>query len=150
MKSSKLIGLLIIVVQLAGVVALGLGMYTMISVFSTAIPQGENEIVIQYCDPVIIPFSITPSNPGYLDAELSISMSLIVDGDNEIASDSVIVTIPPQSQVPVNLELSLSQALAEEYLQEGADVDWVIDLQITTLYDLISFSNTITMSGGGQ
>jgi|APSaa5957512622_1039677.scaffolds.fasta_scaffold00279_20 hypothetical protein len=150
MKASKIIGLLITIVQLTGTVAMVLGMYTMVSVFSTAIPQGEGEIDIQIGDPVVIPFSITPSNPGYLAAELSVSISLVVDGDEEIVSDSAELVIPAMSQVPVDLELSLSQALAEEYLVEGADVAWVIDMRVTTLYDLISFSNTLTMSGGAQ
>ena len=150
MKASKIIGLLITVVQLAGTVAMVLGLYTMVSVFSTAIPQGEGEIDIQMGDPVIIPFSIAPSNPGYLDAKLSISISLVVDGDQEIASDAAELTIQARSQVPVDLELLLSQSTAEQYLLEGADVTWVIDMQVTTLYDLISFSNTMTMSGGSQ
>ena len=150
MKASKIIGLIITVVQLAGTVAMVLGLYTMVSVFSTAIPQGEGGIELQIGDPVIIPFSITPSNPGYLDAKLSVSISLVVDGDEEIASDAAKLTIPARSQIPVDLELSLSQATAEEYLMEGADVAWVIDMHVTTLYDLISFSNTMTMSGGAQ
>ncbi len=150
MKASKIIGLLITIVQLTGTVAMVLGMYTMVSVFSTAIPQGEGEIDIQVGDPVVIPFSITPSNPGYLAAELSVSISLVVDGDDVIASDYAEIVIPGQSQIPVDLELSLSQALAEEYLVEGADVEWVIDMKVTTLFDLISFSNKLTMSGSGQ
>ena len=150
MKASKIIGLLITIVQLTGTVAMVLGMYTMVSVFSTALPQGEGAIELEGADPVIIPFSVNPSNPGYLDAELSLSMSLVVEGDQVVASDSVELIIPAQSQVPVDLELSLSQETAMEYLMEGADVEWVIDMQVTTLYDLISFSNTMTMSGGGQ
>jgi len=150
LKASKIIGLLITVVQLAGTVAMVLGLYTMVSVFSTVIPQGEGGIELQIGDPVIIPFSITPSNPGYLDAKLSVSISLVVDGDEEIASNAAELTIPERSQIPVDLELSLSQATAAEYLMEGADVAWVIDMHVTTLYDLISFSNTMTMSGGAQ
>ncbi len=150
MKASKIIGLLITIVQLTGTIAMVLGMYTMVSVFATAIPQGDGEINIQSEDPVTIPFSFAPSNPGYLDAKLIISISLVVDGDQEITSDSAELVIPAQTRVPVDLELSLSQAMAEEYLTEGADVEWVIDMQVTTLYDLISFSNTMTMSGGAQ
>ena len=150
MRASKIIGLLITVVQLAGTVAMVISLYTMVSVFSTAIPQGEGEIDIQIGDLVIIPFSITPSNPGYLDAKLSISISLVVDGDQKIASDATELTIPARSQIPVDLELSLSQSTAEQYLLEGTNVEWVIEMHVTTLYDLISFSNTMTMSGGSQ
>lgn len=150
MKASKIIGLFITIVQLAGTVAMVIGLYTMVSVFSTAIPRGEGEIDIQIGDLVIIPFSITPSNPGYFDAKLSVSISLVVDGDQEIASDATELTIPARSQIPVDLELSLSQSTAEQYLMEGTKVEWVIEMHVTTLYDLISFSNTMTMSGGSQ
>jgi len=127
LKTSKIIGLLITIIQLTGTVAMVLGMYTMVSVFSTAIPQ-----------------------PGYLDAKLIISLSLVVDGDQEIASDFAELVIPAQSRIPVDLELSLSKAIAEEYLVKGVDVEWVIDMKVTTLCDLISFSNTMTMSGSAQ
>jgi hypothetical protein len=150
MKASKIIGLFLTVFQLAGTVTLVLGLYTMVSVFSTAIPQEEGEIKLEIGDPVVIPFLITPSNPGYLDAKLSVSISLVVDGDEEIASDTAELTIPALSQTPVDLELSLSRSTVEKYLVEGADVAWVIDMHVTTLYDLISFNNTITMSGGAQ
>lgn len=150
MKTSKIIGLLITIIQLTGTVAMVLGMYTMVSVFSTSIPQGDGEIDIQMGDPIIIPFSIAPSNPGYLDAKLIISLSLVVDGDQEISSDFAELVIPAQSRIPVDLELSLSKAIAEEYLVKGVDVEWVIDMKVTTLYDLISFSNTMTMSGSAQ
>lgn len=150
MKASKIVGLLITVVQLAGTVAMVLGLYTMVSVFSTAIPQGNEVIDLEVDGPIVIPFAVVPNNPGYLDAELSISLSLVVDGDNEVASDSAEITIPAQSQIPVELELTLSQDMAAEYLVEGADVEWVIDMRVTSLYDLISFSNTMRMSGGGQ
>jgi hypothetical protein len=36
------------------------------------------------------------------------------------------------------------------YLGEGSNAEWVLELGITTLYDLVSFSNVITMSGGAQ
>jgi len=28
-------------------------------------------------------------------------------------------------------------------------VEWVTDIEVSSLYDLISFSNTVTMPGGG-
>jgi hypothetical protein len=52
--------------------------------------------------------------------------------------------------VPIDLELSIPLSIAQQYLQERADVDWVTEVEITTLFDLIRFTNTITMSGGGQ
>jgi len=57
------------------------------------------------------------------------------------------VTIPPGEQVPLDLELTIPLSTAQMYLGEGSNAEWVLELGITTLYDLVSFSNTITMSG---
>ena len=148
MKASKALDIVVTVVQLGGFIAFALGMHSMITVFSTALPQEGGEMELEMTDPVIIPLHLTPENQGYLGARLSVSVSLVGDGD-VLASSSKQVEVPPGSQVPVDLELSLPLSTAEQYLQEGADVEWVTDIEVSSLFDLISFSNTITMPGGG-
>ncbi len=133
---------------MGGFIAFALGMYSMITVFSTALPQGGGEMELEMTDPVIIPIHLTPTNQGYLGAQLSVSISLIGDGE-VLASNSKQIEVPPGTQVPFDLELSLPLSTAEQYLQEGADVVWVTDIDVSSLFDLISFSNTITMPGGG-
>lgn len=147
MKVSKIIGLIIGVVQLASTVALILGMHTMLGVFATALPGGEQGIEIQYTDPVVIPFELTPRNNGYLEAAMDVSVSMEVDGVM-VASDSASVVVPPGGVIPVELELSLSLEDAQEYFQEGADLRWRTEISVSTLYDLISFSNTMDIMGG--
>ncbi|MBE0633865.1 hypothetical protein IH574_04785 [Candidatus Bathyarchaeota archaeon] len=149
MKFSKIIGLLIAFVQLVSAVALILGMHTMLGVFATALPSGEQEIDIQFTDPVIIPFTLTPTNNGYLEATMEVSVGMVIDGV-KVVSDSATVTIPPGSIAPVELELFISQADAQEYFQEGVDLQWETDISVTTLYDLISFSNHMVIEGGSQ
>jgi hypothetical protein len=136
-------------VQLVSAVALILGMHTMLGVFATALPSGEQEIDIQFTDPVIIPFTLTPTNNGYLEATMEVSVGMVIDGV-KVVSDSATVTIPPGSIVPVELELFISQADAQEYFQEGVDLQWETDISVTTLYDLISFSNHMVIEGGSQ
>jgi hypothetical protein len=121
----------------------------MLGVFATALPSGEQEIDIQFTDPVIIPFTLTPTNNGYLEATMEVSVGMVIDGV-KVVSDSATVTIPPGSIVPVELELFISQADAQEYFQEGVDLQWETDISVTTLYDLISFSNHMVIEGGSQ
>ena len=147
MKSSKVLGLIISIVQLGSAVALMVGMHTMLGVFSTALGGGEQGIEIQFTDPVTIPFTLTPVNNGFLEATMEVSMKMVVDGV-EIASDSEVVLIPPGSVVPVELLLSLPLEEAQEYLQEGTDLQWSTDISVSTLYDLISFSNHMVIEGG--
>jgi hypothetical protein len=148
LKASKALDIVVTVAQLGGFIAFALGMYSMITVFSTALPQGGGEMELEMTDPVIIPIHLTPTNQGYLGAQLSVSISLIGDGE-VLASNSKQIEVPPGTQVPFDLELSLPLSTAEQYLQEGADVEWVTDIEVSSLFDLISFSNTITMPGGG-
>ncbi len=148
MKTSKIIGLIISVVQLGSAVALMLGMHTMLGVFSTAL-GGEQGIEIQFTDPVTIPFTLTPVNNGFLEATMEVSMRMEVDGV-EIASDSEVVRIPPGGVVPVELLLSIPLEEAQEYFQEDTDLQWSTDISVSTLYDLISFSNHMVIEGGIQ
>ena len=149
MKTSKIIGLLISVVQLVSAVGLVIGMHAMLGVFATALPSGEQGIDIQYTDPVVIPFTLTPTNNGFIEASMSVKVGMIVNGV-EVASDSATVVVPPGSTVPVELELSIAQADALEYFQSATDLKWETDISVTTLYNLISFSNHMVIEGGVQ
>ena len=149
LKISKIIGLIIGVVQLASAVTLILGMHTMLGVFATALPGGEQGIEIQFTDPVVIPFELSPRNDGFLEATMSVRVSMVVDGE-EITSDSASVVILPGAMVPMELKLLVSLSDAQEYFQEGVDLEMRTEIYVSTLYDLISFNNDMTITGGMQ
>ncbi|MFC1804097.1 hypothetical protein ACFL0D_09075 [Thermoproteota archaeon] len=149
MKTSKIFGVVILIIQLMSAVALIVAMHTMLGVFVTALPSGGEEVEIKFTDPVIIPFTLTPVNNGYLEATMDVSIRMIVNGV-EIASDSAVVSVPSHSIVPVELELSIPLSEAQGYLQRGVDLQWETDISVTTLYDLISFSTRMIIEGEGQ
>ena len=149
MKLSKVLGFIISIVQLGSTVAMIIGMHTMLGVFSTALPGGDQGIEIQFTDPVIIPFSLTPTNNGFIEATMEVSVSMVVDGV-EIAFDSDAVVVPSGSMVPVDLELSIPLDDAEEYFQEDSDLQLTTEISVSTLFDLISFSNRSIIEGGMQ
>jgi hypothetical protein len=149
LKFSRILGLIIGVVQLASLVALVLGMQSMLGVFASAFSNGEQGAEIQYTDPVVIPVTLNPVNSGYLDATMDVKISMVVDG-TVVASDSATVVVPAGSTVPVNLELQIPLVDAEQYFQPGLNIQQDIDVRVSTLYDLISFSNHMIMEVGGQ
>lgn len=149
MKLSKVLGFIISIVQLGSTVAMILGMHTMLGVFSTALPGGDQGIEIQFTDPVIIPFALTPTNNGFIEARMEVSVSMVVDGV-EIAFDSDSVVVPSGSMIPVDLELSIPLDDAEEYFQEGSDLQLTTEISVSTIFDLISFSNRSIIEGGMQ
>lgn len=149
MKFSKIIRVLIALVQLASALGLVVGMHSMLGVFTTAMPNGEQGIEIQFTDPVVVPFSLTPRNGGYVDATMNVRVAMIVDGI-EVASDTASVSVPAGSSVPVELSLSIPLADAQEYFQEGTELQWETDISVTSLFDLISFSNSMVIEGGAE
>jgi hypothetical protein len=149
LRSSKVIRYLILVVQVGGLAALVLGVHTMMSVFSGSMPENK-DVEIIFEDPVRIPYGLKPRNDGYLEADFSMSISVLTMDGMELASDSEQVSIQPHTQETLELELTMPLAEAHQYLQSGANISWVISVKVTTLYGLISFSDTITTSGGLQ
>jgi hypothetical protein len=147
LKLSKVVGLIIVSIQLMSAVALITGMHTMLGVFASALPSDGQEIDFEYSDPVIIPINLTPVNNGLLSAKMSIKISIIVNGV-EVASDSSIVSIPSGSMVPIELRLTIPLNEAQEYFNEENDLQFKADINIKTLFDLISFSNNILIEGG--
>jgi hypothetical protein len=147
LKLSKVVGLIIVAIQLMSAVALIAGMHTMLGVFTSALPSDGQEIDFEYSDPVIIPINLTPVNNGLLSAKMSIKISIIVNGV-EVASDSSIVSIPSGSMVPIELRLTIPLNEAQEYFNEENDLQFKADINIKTLFDLISFSNNILIEGG--
>jgi len=146
-----MLGIGIMIIQLVSVIGFTAGFHTIFEVYNTAIPGGAGGgTEIEMTDPVVIPYSVSPRNRGYLEAELTVTLSLVAEGEEVIATESMEVTIPPGEQVSLGLELTIPLNIAQEYLGEGSNAEWVLELGITTLYDLVSFSNTITMSGGAQ
>lgn len=149
LRPSKIVGYLILVVQVGSLAALVLGMHTMMSVFSGSIPENQNvEIIFE--DPVRIPYDLKPKNDGYLEAEFSVSVSILTIDGIELASDSASVTLLPHTQGNLGLELTMPLSEASQYLQSGSDVSWVISVKVSTLFGLINFSDEIATHGGLQ
>lgn len=150
MKASRILGICIIIIQLVSAVGFTAGFHTIFEVYNTAIPGGASGgTKIEMTAPVVIPYSVSPRNRGYLAAELTVTLSLVAE-EEVIATESREVTIPPREQASIDLELTIPLSTAQTYLGEGSNAEWVLELGITTLYDLVSFSNIITMPGGAQ
>ena len=147
MKASKTLGIIIVLIQLVGLVGFILGMHTMIGVFSSVLPSDQQEIRPEMGDPVVIPLTLSPRNDGFLEATLTFSLSLVAEGDQVLATDSATVTVPAGSHTPLDLELRVPLSQFQIYLDDPSQSSWVAYVKVTTLYDLISFSDTMTIGG---
>jgi hypothetical protein len=149
LKFSKIIGLILAVTQLASATALILGMHTIIGVFSSAMPSDGQSIDIEYTDPVKIPIVLNPTNNGYLNAKMNISIKLIVD-NIEVASDLETLNVQPGSTTRIELLLTIPLSEAQKYFNTQSDIQFETDISVHTLFDLISFGNKMLIEGGAQ
>ena len=148
MKTSRTLSTIITVIQFVGVAVFLLGIHTMIGVFSTALPSDQQEILPRMGDPVVIPFTFTPRNEGFLDADLMISISLVGEENQVLATDQATVTISAGSTKVVELELRVSADEFQQHMMDPDQVTLVTSIRIATFFDLIRFSNTMTTTGG--
>ena len=146
MKASKILGGLISVVSLLGMVAFALGIQSMFSVIQTGIPGGEGDLVMDPSAPIVIP--LTPTNTGYLDASLEVSVEFVID-DEIVASDELSLIIPGGTQMPTQLELEVPESILLDWTAEST-FQVVTHIKVTSLFDYISFDNLMTIEGGAQ
>jgi hypothetical protein len=142
--------------EVLGIVTFTSGMYTMLAVYSTTMSsRQEQKIELEMTDPVVIPLKFTPKNDGILvmdkviglESELTVSVCLLSNGHRVIVKNETSVTLPPGSNHPMNLELRVPLSKALMYLDEGAEVYWETEIEVKTLYNLISFSNKMLIQG---
>jgi hypothetical protein len=146
LKASKVLGGLISIVSILGMVAFAMGIQSMFSVIQTGIPGGEGQLEMNPAEPVIIP--LTPTNTGYLDASLEVSVEFVID-DEVVASDEISLDIPGGTQVPTQLELNVPETVLLEWTEESV-FQVVTHIKVTSLFDYISFDNLMTIDGGAQ
>jgi hypothetical protein len=146
LKASKILGGLISVVSILGMVAFALGIQSMFSVIQTGIPGGEGDLVMDPSAPIVIP--LTPTNTGYLDASLEVSVEFVID-DEIVASDELSLVIPGGTQMPTQLELEVPESILLDWTEEST-FQVVTHIKVTSLFDYISFDNLMTIEGGAQ
>lgn len=151
MKTTKIIGLLIMIAQIGSLVAFGLSIYSIYGVLSSTFTGGlAFEMDIDEVTGVgSLQVEVTPQNPGYIDADVTLGLSLL-DGDGiSVASESSSVTIAPGGYETITLILEVSQEDFERISTEGVST-LELYVGLRTLYDLVGISDTITIPQGVQ
>ena len=105
--------------------------------------------IFVFPDPVKIPIVLNPTNNGYLDAKMNVSVKLIVN-NVEVASDLETLNIQPGSTTRIELLLTIPLSEAQKYFNTQSDIQFETDISVHTLFDLISFGNKMLIEGGAQ
>lgn len=151
MKASKAIRVLITVLQLAGLIVFFLSFHTLYSVLSSTV-AGESfevELVIDHSTGAgILTLNAHPRNEGFLGADLSISLAVVVADSGEITRDSTSGHIGAGGERSFILGLTLPSEKVQAF-QKDSDVQIEVAIEIRTLEDLVGISNTMRLRGGG-
>lgn len=151
MKTTKIIGLLIMIAQIGSLVAFGLSIYSIYGVLSSTFTGGlAFEMDIDEATGVgSLQVEVTPQNPSYLDADVTLGLSLL-DGDGvSVASESSSVTIAPGGSETITLILEVSREDFERISTEGVST-LELYVGLRTLYNLVGISDTFTIPHGVQ
>lgn len=151
MKTTKIIGLLIMIAQIGSLVAFGLSIYSIYGVLSSTFTGGlAFEMDIDEATGAgSLQVEVTSQNPGYIDADVTLGLSLL-DGDGvSVASESSSITIAPGGSETITLILEVSREDFERISTEGVST-LELYVGLRTLYNLVGISDTITIPQGVQ
>ncbi len=139
------------ITQIGSLVAFGLSIYSIYGVLSSTFTGGlAFEMDIDEATGVgSLQVEVTPQNPGYIDADVTLGLSLL-DGDGvSVASGSSSVTIAPGGSETITLVLEVSREDFERISTEGVST-LELYVGLRTLFDLVGISDTITIPQGVQ
>jgi len=150
LKPSKILGVIIAVVQLVSVLAFVLSIYTVTSVLQSSM-SGEGlamELTVDESTGVgLLQLELNPSNPGFLDTDLSLELNLLADGE-KIAGDSSSVSLSAGAQETLSLNLMVDADDMERIINQELETSMEVTIGLKTLYDLVGISNTIELQEG--
>jgi len=151
LKTTKIIALLIMITQIVSLAAFGLSMYSVYGVLSSTFSGGLGfEMDFDEATGVgSLRLEVTPQNPGYLDADVTLGLKLL-DGDGvAVASESSSAALASGGYETISLVLEVSR---EDYerIALGGESSIELFLGLRTLFDLVGISDTITIPQGVQ
>ncbi len=139
------------IAQIGSLAVFGLSIYSIYGVLSSTFTGGlAFEMDIDEATGVgSLQVEVTPQNPGYIDADVTLGLSLL-DGDGvSVASESSSVVLNPGGSETITLVLEVSQGDFERISTEGVST-LELYVGLRTLYDLVGISDTITIPQGVQ
>jgi hypothetical protein len=146
LKTTKIIGLLILIAQIGSLVAFGLSIYSIYRVLTSTFSGGLGfEMGFDEATGAgTLQLEVAPQNLGYLDTGVTLGLKLL-DGDGvPVASDTTSVTLIPGGSETISLVLEVSQEDYERIALEG-ESSIELSVSLRTLFDLVGISDTITI-----
>lgn len=148
MRESRVIGVIILILQIGSFTAFMLSGYTIYQVLSSSMPQtgaGEPLKIERRGDIAEMVLTISPINRGYLPVNLSLSLDAKILGVL-IASDDAKLTLTPGSREDIVLTLVVGAEQVKEIFNKEGSIE--LNLSARTLGNLVAFSLDAHVEGG--
>jgi hypothetical protein len=149
LKTSRLLGALLIVIEVASVALFLLCGQTIFTLLSTMTPRGSEVPVVvdEKTGVATITFTFTPRNGGYLAATVDVGFGVTLTDGSYSVKNTTSIYLPPG----VEKDVSLSIHVPVEKLKEYADAKGTLDVytSIRTLNDLVRLDYNALAEGGG-
>lgn len=153
MRASKILGLIVMVSQLAGIILFAVSTYSLITVVESSVTTeagGIEATIDEATGRVRLSLTATPTNPGYLGVDLSVSLGLIDENGQYLAVNSTSLHLDPGEARLLNLQLSAALSEVIDYFDGSKEGFIEMKVDVRTLNNLVGFSNTLRVRGGQQ
>jgi hypothetical protein len=149
LKASRLLGFVLLAIEVASMALFLLGGSTIFSLMGTVTPGGgEIPVVIdEETQVATLTFTFTPRNGGYIDAMVDVGFGVtLTDGSYSVKNTTSVYLKPG-----VEEDISLTLRVPVEKLREYADAKGTLDIytSIRTLNGLVGLDYNAFSEGGG-
>jgi len=152
LKSSKALGLILLVIQVAAIVAFVVSVHTIYMVMRSTAPGGGQEIPVgidQNTGTAKLTFTMSPANGGLIGASLSVQVGILAPDGQYVAMNSTRLYLDPGSSRSLGMTLKVPiEAINKYYTDGGTSLE--VQMGVRTLQDLVGFSTIIHSEGGSR
>ncbi|MCX6649679.1 MAG: hypothetical protein NTV61_09895 [Candidatus Bathyarchaeota archaeon] len=149
MKTSKLLGVALIVLEVASVALFLVCGQTIFSLLGTVTPGG-GEIPVsidQQTQIATLTFTFTPRNSGLIAANVNVGFGVTLTDGSYSVKNTTTVNLPPGTQEAISLTIKVPVEKLQEYANAKGTLD--IYTSIRTLNDLVKLDYNAKSEGGG-
>jgi hypothetical protein len=147
LKTSRTLGLLIIVLEIGGIAFLLLCGQTLLSIIGTATSGGQIPTEIdQATGNAKLTFTVGPKNAGYLPALLTIGFGVSTTDGTFSVRNFTTIYLEPGKQTPTTLTLKVPQDKLQLYANGEGTLD--VYTNTKTLWNLVSLDYNVKVKGG--
>ena len=147
MKTSQLLGAVLIILEVASVALFLICGQTMFSLMGTVTPSGEIPVVVdEQTQIATLTFKCTPENRGFIAASVNIGFGVTLIDGSYSAKNTTKVYLPSGTQEDVSLTIKVPVDKLREYTDAKGTLD--VYTSIRTLNDLVRLDYNSKIEGG--